>query len=60
MKKLIIIVMLLITAILSCGCGKKETPKPAEFGHTWTETILTENIIEETILWENVETETWD
>ena len=56
MKKLFIIIMILIMSLVMSGCG--EAPKPT-LSPEGVEHIITENIITETILYEDVTT-TWD
>ena len=52
MKKFIIMMFLVITTLLCAGCKGQECPVPAL-------SDIQENVIEETILWENVLIESW-
>lgn len=51
MRKYIIVIMVIIMSLIMSGCG--EAPKPT-LSPEGVETIITENIITETILYENV------
>lgn len=58
MKKSILTIILVLTALLLVGCND---PAPvATIEPEGEETILTEQILTEEITWDNVPTQTWD
>lgn len=72
MKKIILVIILIISALLFSGCSEQKSSAPVEFKQNVLkeefieETIIEETIIEETklyenvITWDNAQVKTWD
>ena len=53
MKKVILVIILVVSMLLLAGCHKEEAPQVTTLNAP-TETVLTENVIEEVTLFEDV------
>lgn len=67
MKKIILVIILIISAFLFAGCSEQKSSAPVEFKqHVLEEQFIEETILEETklyenvITWDNAQVKTWD
>lgn len=67
MKKIILVIILIISTLLFSGCSEQKSSAPVEFKqNALEEQFIEETIIEETklyenvITWDNAQVKTWD